>query len=114
MTVEELARLYSFIKEAEEDSMFEDVDDLMLFDELDIDEADEIDEILDYADALEKTAALYKMAAKRRAASSMKKFWRRKLKPFLKKYWPWLAVAGGGTAGTAALLTAMKKRQRGR
>lgn len=103
MKVEELARLYSLIKEAEEDhDIFDDTDDIELFGGLG--DIEEIEEILDYADALEKTAALYKMAAQGKFTAA--------LTSVLKKYWPHLAIGGGGAAGITALVKALKKRKK--
>jgi len=134
MSVKDLLELYRLVKEAEEEDLDAediDVEDLDVEDldieDLDIEDIDEEDldedvveeagEMLDYADALEKTAELYRMAALEdlvKVAARKKKRnvkFTTKMKRFFKKYWPAI-LAGGAAAGVGALAgLALKKRR---
>ncbi|MEM4668941.1 MAG: hypothetical protein QW650_00270 [Thermofilum sp.] len=135
MSVKDLLELYQLVKEAEEEDVdiedvdiedlgAEDIEDIDVED-LDIDEEDldedvveDVEEMLDYADALEKTAELYRMAALEDLVKSAARKKKRnvkfttKMKRFFKKYWPAM-LAGGAAAGVGTLvgLAARKKKR---
>lgn len=121
MSVKDLLELYQLVKEAEEEGIdiedldIEDIEDIDIedfdIDEEDLDEdvVEEAEEMLDYADALEKTAELYRMAALEGLVKSAALFRRKRI-----RYLPIILAGGtsGAAAGALASLIAKKKKKR--